>query len=211
MSQLHRGQRNVGSGADAPDDGLDGFGRELAELAGVAGCRNRLIRVHVQVAESHGRDTGEGVDLGLEAAQWREETFRLRLGEQDRSLDHDQVAPPERTGHNRGAYIAMVLAQDTRYVMLDEPLNNLDMVHATGVMRLLRSLADEHGKSIVLVLHDINYASIYSDRIIAMRDGLVVSDGPPADVITPAVLEEVFGVPFPVHDLAGDRIAAYFR
>lgn len=114
-------------------------------------------------------------------------------------------------GQRQRAYIAMVLAQDTRYVMLDEPLNNLDMVHATGVMRLLRSLADEHRKSIVLVLHDINYASIYSDRIIAMRDGRIVSDGTPAEVITPAVLEEVFGVPFPVHDLAGDRIAAYFR
>lgn len=114
-------------------------------------------------------------------------------------------------GQRQRAYIAMILAQDTRYVMLDEPLNNLDMVHATGIMRLLRSLADSHGKSIVLVLHDINYASIYSDRIIALRDGSVVIDGPPAEVITPEVLEKVFGVPFPVHDLAGDRIAAYFR
>jgi len=114
-------------------------------------------------------------------------------------------------GQRQRAYVAMVLAQDTRYVLLDEPLNNLDMVHATGLMRLLRRLADDHGKSIVLVLHDVNYASAYSDRIIAMRDGAVVRDGYPADVITPDALEAVFGMAFTVHDLGGDRFAAYFR
>lgn len=114
-------------------------------------------------------------------------------------------------GQRQRAYVAMVLAQDTRYVLLDEPLNNLDMVHATGLMRLLRGLADTRGKSVVLVLHDINYASVYSDRIIAMRDGVVVQDGPPATVVTPDALQDVYGMPFRVHELAGDRIAAYFR
>ncbi|GIG53879.1 iron ABC transporter ATP-binding protein [Demequina activiva] len=114
-------------------------------------------------------------------------------------------------GQRQRAYVAMVLAQDTRYVLLDEPLNNLDMVHATGLMRLLRGLADTHGKSVVLVLHDINYASVYSDRIIAMRDGAVVQDGPPARVMTPEALESVYGMAFHVHELDGDRMAAYFR
>jgi len=62
-----------------------------------------------------------------------------------------------------------------------------------------------------LVLHDINYASVYSDRIIAMRDGVVVRDGTAAEVITPDVLDEVFGMAFTVHDLGEDRLAAYFR
>ncbi|WP_297082905.1 ABC transporter ATP-binding protein [uncultured Demequina sp.] len=114
-------------------------------------------------------------------------------------------------GQRQRAYVAMVLAQDTRYVLLDEPLNNLDMVHATGLMRLLRSLADERGKSVVLVLHDINYASAYSDRIVAMRDAKVVVDGPPASVITPDALESVYGMPFRVHDLDGERVASYYR
>jgi iron complex transport system ATP-binding protein len=114
-------------------------------------------------------------------------------------------------GQRQRAYVAMVLAQDTRYVLLDEPLNNLDMVHATGLMRLLRGLADTRGKSVVLVLHDINYASVYSDRIIAMRDGAVVQDGPPAQVMTPEALQDVYGMPFRVHELAGDLMAAYFR
>lgn len=114
-------------------------------------------------------------------------------------------------GQRQRAFIAMVLAQDTHYVLLDEPLNNLDMPHATGVMKLLRRLADERGKSIVLVLHDINYASVYSDRIIAMKQGAVVADGPPATVMTEESLEAIYGMPFTVHDLGGDRIAAYFR
>ena len=114
-------------------------------------------------------------------------------------------------GQRQRAYVAMVLAQDTRYVLLDEPLNNLDMVHATELMRLLRDLADNHGKSVVLVLHDINYASVYSDRIIAMRDAAVVQDGTPAEVMTPQALESVYGMAFRVHELDGDRVAAYFR
>ena len=114
-------------------------------------------------------------------------------------------------GQRQRAFIAMVLAQDTHYLLLDEPLNNLDMVHATGIMRLLRTLAAEHGKSIVLVLHDINYASVHSDRIIAMRDGVVIRDGTASEVITPEALDEVFGMAFTVHELGGDRLAAYFR
>ncbi|WP_430868236.1 ABC transporter ATP-binding protein [Demequina aurantiaca] len=114
-------------------------------------------------------------------------------------------------GQRQRAFIAMVLAQDTRYVLLDEPLNNLDMPHATSVMKLLRKLADDHGKSIVLVLHDINYASVYSDRIVAMRDGVIVADGAPEAVMNPGTLESIYGMPFSVLDLDGDLIAAYFR
>ncbi|WP_084038805.1 ABC transporter ATP-binding protein [Demequina sp. NBRC 110053] len=114
-------------------------------------------------------------------------------------------------GQRQRAYVAMVLAQDTHYVLLDEPLNNLDMVHATALMRLLRRLADERGKSIVLVLHDVNYASAYSDRIIAMRDGAVIQDGPPSLVIAEDALEAVYGMRFRVHELDGDRVAAYYR
>lgn len=114
-------------------------------------------------------------------------------------------------GQRQRAYVAMVLAQDTRYVLLDEPLNNLDMVHATALMRLLRNLADQQGKSIVMVLHDVNYASTYSDRIVAMREGKVIHDGAPDEVITEYALEEVYGMPFRVHEYGGDRIAAYYR
>jgi hypothetical protein len=70
-------------------------------------------------------------------------------------------------GQRQRAYVAMVLAQDTDYVLLDEPLNNLDLRHANQMMRLLPRMADELGKTVVLVVHDINFASCHSDHIVA--------------------------------------------
>src|SRR5690606_41429981 len=76
------------------------------------------------------------------------------------------------------AFIAMVIAQDTEYILLDEPLNNLDMKHSVQIMKILRRLVNELGKTVIIVLHDINFASVYSDRIVALKDGKVVKDGP---------------------------------
>ncbi len=72
-------------------------------------------------------------------------------------------------GERQRAFIAMVVAQDTKYVLLDEPLNNLDMKHSVQMMKVLRRLVDELNKTVVLVLHDINFASSYSDDIVAME------------------------------------------
>lgn len=114
-------------------------------------------------------------------------------------------------GQRQRAYVAMVLCQDTDYVLLDEPLNNLDMRHSVQMMRLLRSMADETGKTVVLVVHDINFAAAHSDRIVAMRHGRVVADGDVATMMSPAVLGEVFDMDIDVHDLGGQRVATYFR
>ena len=83
-------------------------------------------------------------------------------------------------GQQQRAYIAMVVAQDTEYILLDEPLNNLDMKHAVQIMKILRRLVDELGKTVVIVIHDINFASCYSDHIVALKDGKVVREGPPS-------------------------------
>src|SRR5690606_35572156 len=104
-------------------------------------------------------------------------------------------------GQRQRAYVAMVLAQDTDYVLLDEPLNNLDMRYAVGMMRLLRRMAGELGKTIVLVLHDINFASVYSDRIICMQDGRIAHEGTPAEVITPEIMRAVYGIDVNVHTI----------
>ena len=114
-------------------------------------------------------------------------------------------------GQRQRAFIAMVLCQDTEYILLDEPLNNLDVRHAVAMMKLFRRTADEFGKTIVLVLHDINFASCYSDRIVAMRDGRVVHQGPPEDIITPEVIRDVYGVEAQVMENAGQRIALYYQ
>ncbi|MUG03771.1 ATP-binding cassette domain-containing protein, partial [Bacillus tequilensis] len=96
-----------------------------------------------------------------------------------------QRYPSELSGGQRQrAYVAMVLAQDTDVVLLDEPLNNLDMKHAVTMMAQLRRAADELGRTIVIVLHDINFAGHYANRICAMKDGRVVEFGTPAEIMT---------------------------
>ena len=69
-------------------------------------------------------------------------------------------------GQRQRAYIAMVIAQDTEYILLDEPTNNLDIYHATNMMKIVRRLCDELGKTVILVLHEINYAAFYSDLLL---------------------------------------------
>lgn len=76
-------------------------------------------------------------------------------------------------GQRQRALIAMVIAQDTDYILLDEPTNNLDIYHATNMMKIVRRLCDELEKTIILVLHEINYAAFYSDYICAFVDGKV--------------------------------------
>ncbi|MEE2032366.1 iron ABC transporter ATP-binding protein [Rhodococcus chondri] len=114
-------------------------------------------------------------------------------------------------GQRQRAFVAMVLAQDTKYVLLDEPLNNLDMKHAVLMMRQLRRAADELGKTIVLIIHDINIAAAYSDRIIALRDGLIVTSGCAEEIMQDDVLTDVFDTPVSVHSIAGQRTAVYAR
>lgn len=114
-------------------------------------------------------------------------------------------------GQRQRAFIAMVLAQDTKYVLLDEPLNNLDLKHMTEIMKLIRRMADELGKRVIVVLHDINFAATYADRIVAMRDGRVIADAPADEIMRPDVLEEVYGTPVDVREIDGQRVALYYN
>lgn len=97
-------------------------------------------------------------------------------------------------GQRQRALTAMVFCQSTDYLLLDEPLNNLDMYHARALMQRLRQLADDFQKTIVIVLHDINQAIAYADRIIAMQDGTVLFNGAPDTVITPDNVFRLFQV-----------------
>jgi iron complex transport system ATP-binding protein len=114
-------------------------------------------------------------------------------------------------GQRQRAFVAMVLCQDTDYVLLDEPLNNLDMKHAMGMMKLLRRAANELGKTVVLVLHDINFASWYSDYIVAMKNGKLASQGPAAEMIDPKVLSDIYDMEIKVHEIGGQRISLYYE
>ena len=100
--------------------------------------------------------------------------------------------------------------QDTDYVLLDEPLNNLDMRHSVQMMRRLRRMAEDYGKTVVIVVHDINFASCHSDVIVAMKHGRVIAQGPTAEMMTPEILGEVYDLDIDVHELSGRRIGVYF-
>ncbi|ADU28674.1 ABC transporter ATP-binding protein [Evansella cellulosilytica] len=113
-------------------------------------------------------------------------------------------------GQRQRAFIAMVIAQDTEYVLLDEPLNNLDMKHSVQIMHVLRRLVDELGKTVVIVIHDINFASCYSDHIVALKDGKVVKKGTTPEIINPEVLKEIYDMDIQIENINQNRICVYF-
>ena len=113
-------------------------------------------------------------------------------------------------GQCQRAYIAMVIAQDSEYVLLDEPTNNLDIYHASKMMRMIRRLCDELGKTVVLVLHEINYASFYSDYICAMKDGKIAKFGTVEEVMKPEILSDIYQVHFEMMVLHGKPLSVYY-
>jgi iron complex transport system ATP-binding protein len=113
-------------------------------------------------------------------------------------------------GQRQRAYVAMVLSQDTEYVLLDEPLNNLDMRHSVQMMKHLRRAAVELDRTIVIVLHDINFAGHYADHICAVKNGSVVEFGTPAQIMTDDVLTRVFETPVSVIDGPNGPLAVYY-
>ncbi|GIN73745.1 iron ABC transporter ATP-binding protein [Bacillus sp. J14TS2] len=113
-------------------------------------------------------------------------------------------------GQKQRAFISMIIAQDTEYILLDEPLNNLDMKHSVQIMKILRKLVNELDKTVVIVLHDINFASVYSDQIVALRDGRLIKDGPTHEIINSEALNEIYDMHIPVHMQNGCRFCVYF-
>ncbi|HFI0252176.1 TPA: ABC transporter ATP-binding protein [Streptococcus suis] len=97
-------------------------------------------------------------------------------------------------GQRQRVWIAMALAQDTDIILLDEPTTYLDMHHQLEVLELLQRLNSENGKTIVMVLHDLNHAARFSDYIIAMKDGHILQEGSPEEVITVEHLRQLFAI-----------------
>jgi iron complex transport system ATP-binding protein len=136
----------------------------------------------------------------------------------DRALDYlhlnslsDRFLDELSGGQRQRAFVAMVLCQDTDYVLLDEPLNNLDMKHASSMMKIMRKAANELNKTVVLVLHDINFASWYSDTIIAMKDGKVCHSGPTAEIIQQDQLKEIYDMDIAVQEVDGRKICLFYE
>ncbi|MDC4233928.1 ATP-binding cassette domain-containing protein [Actinomyces sp. B33] len=129
--------------------------------------------------------------------------FLGMTGLQDRYLDELSG------GQRQRAYVAMVLCQETDYVLLDEPLNNLDIARSVDMMRHLARAAVEFDRTIVVVLHDINFAARYADRICAMKDGRVVHVGTPDEIMRDDVLTDIFETRVRVIDGPDGPVACY--
>ena len=113
-------------------------------------------------------------------------------------------------GQRQRAYIAMVIAQDTDYILLDEPLNNLDMKHAVEIMRMLKKLVRDLDKTIAIVIHDINFASCSSDRVVAMKDGRLMEEGETDKIINSHSLGQIYDVDFQVTRMNNMNLCVYF-
>ena len=122
----------------------------------------------------------------------------------------DQTIDTLSGGQLQRAYIAMVLAQDTDYILLDEPLNNLDMNFAVQIMQILKKLVNELGKTIIIVLHDINFAASYADEIIAMKDGELFVQGTTNEIIKKEVLDDLYEMDIRICEIEGRRFCLYF-
>ncbi|HEJ1339703.1 UNVERIFIED_CONTAM: ATP-binding cassette domain-containing protein [Pseudomonas aeruginosa] len=114
-------------------------------------------------------------------------------------------------GQRQMAFLAMTVAQQTDCLLLDEPLNNLDMKHSVQIMRALRRLCDERGRTVVMVVHDINFAANYSDYIVAMKGGTVCFSGQAAEVISEHRLRELYELDFEIMRTARGCVCNYFK
>lgn len=97
-------------------------------------------------------------------------------------------------GQRQRVWIAMALAQETDLLLLDEPTTFLDIAHQVEVLDLVRRLNHEQGRTVVIVLHDLNQAARYADHLVAMKEGRVVAEGPPSAIVTADLVREVFGL-----------------
>ncbi|MGN1388797.1 MAG: ABC transporter ATP-binding protein [Bulleidia sp.] len=113
-------------------------------------------------------------------------------------------------GQRQRAYIAMILAQDTPYILLDEPTASLDIYHAVNLMRIIRKLSSELNKTVIIVLHEINYAAFYSDYILAMKNGKIAAYGTVDQVITQENLHEIYQADFEILEVHGKPMCIYY-
>lgn len=181
--------------------------KELAKrLAILTQSNNIQMKLTVEELVAFGRFPYSGGRLTDEDKTIIERAISYMELEEFRNRFIDELSG----GQRQRAYIAMVIAQDTEYVLLDEPTNNLDIYHATNMMKIVRRLCDELGKTVILVLHEINYAAFYSDYICAFKDGKIAKFGTVQEVITKECLSEIYDVDFEIMEIDGKPLSIYY-
>jgi iron complex transport system ATP-binding protein len=182
--------------------------KQLARHLSILKQSNNVgLKLTVEELVSFGRFPYSQGRLKEEDHQKIEEAIQFLSLENIRNSYLDELSG----GQKQRAYLAMVVAQDTDYILLDEPLNNLDMKYSVQIMTTLRKLADELGKTIIIVLHDINFASHYSDYIAALKDANVEYYGITNEIITEQILQDVFDIRCAVTENNGKKTCNYFN
>lgn len=113
-------------------------------------------------------------------------------------------------GQRQRAFIAMIIAQDTEYILLDEPLNNLDMKHSVSIMKILQNLIKDFNKGVIVVLHDINFAFVYSNDIVAMKGGKIIKSGSKEELLKSEILKEIYDLDIKINEVNGKKFCYYF-
>ncbi|WP_125141323.1 ABC transporter ATP-binding protein [Clostridium transplantifaecale] len=181
--------------------------RELSKrLAILTQTNNIQMKLTVQELVSFGRFPYSGNRITSED----KEIIRRAIDYMELKEFEDRFIDELSGGQRQRAYIAMVIAQDTDYILLDEPTNNLDIYHATNMMKMVRRLCDELGKTVILVLHEINYAAFYSDYICAFADGKIAKFGSVKEVMTRQTLSEIYKVDFEIMEIEGKPLSIYY-
>ena len=181
--------------------------KELAKhLAILTQANNISMKLKVKELVAFGRFPYSGSRLTDEDKKIVDEAITYMELDEFRERFIDQLSG----GQLQRAYIAMVIAQDTDFIFLDEPTNNLDIYHASNMMKLAKKLCEELGKTVILVLHEINFAAAYSDYIGAFKDGKLFTFGPVNDVMTKHNLKELYGVDFDIQMIKGKPISIYY-
>lgn len=181
--------------------------KELAKKLSILTQHNNIqMKLTVRELVAFGRFPHSGNRLTAEDNRMIDKAIAYMELEEYESRFIDELSG----GQRQRAYIAMVIAQDTEYVLLDEPTNNLDIYHASNMMRTVRRLCDELGKTVILVLHEINYAAFYSDYICAFADGKIAKFGTVDEVINKEVLSEIYKVDFEIIRIDGKPLSVYY-
>jgi len=180
--------------------------RELARRLAVLRQENHLpIRLTVEDLVGFGRFPHGGTGRSAEDRAHVERAIGLLELGALRGRYLDELSG----GQRQRAFVAMALAQDTDYLLLDEPLNNLDPRHAVELMKLLVGLVEERGLRIVVVMHDINTAAQFADTIVAMKEGRVLCHGPVDEVVTVPRLVELYETPARVERIGSRRVVLW--
>ena len=181
--------------------------KELAKKLAILTQQNNIqMKLTVRELVAFGRFPYSGNRLTLEDHQMIDRAIEYMELQEFENRYLDELSG----GQRQRAYIAMVIAQDTEYILLDEPTNNLDIYHATNLMRTVRRMCDELGKTVILVLHEINYASFYSDYICAFVDGKISKFGTVEEVINKENLSEIYGVDFEILKIHGKPLSVCY-